>query len=235
MNILIIGDVHGRNFWKNAVEKHEKECDKIIFLGDYLDPYPWEKITRKEAINNFDEIINYKIKNKDKVILLLGNHDLPYYDRNFGRATRYDSSNAWHIIEMFKSHRSIFKLAHEEEINGKKYIFTHAGLLYDWCKRHTKLIPEIDINHINLMISNEYGIMSLTEVSRYRGGLHPYGSIVWADLYEMEHETNENLPWDYQIFGHSQQITDPVITKYWACLDCRKAFILDENGKIEEI
>ena len=35
--------------------------EKIIFLGDYLDPYEYEGITRKEAINNFEEIIAYKI------------------------------------------------------------------------------------------------------------------------------------------------------------------------------
>ena len=102
MKILICGDIHGRTFWKDAVEKHEKECDKIIFLGDYLDPYPWEYITRKNAIKNFDEIINYKLNNKDKVVLLLGNHDLPYYDKAFGRNSRYDASNAWHIMEMFQ-------------------------------------------------------------------------------------------------------------------------------------
>lgn len=34
-NILIIPDVHGRTFWKYAIDKY----DKVIFLGDYLDPY----------------------------------------------------------------------------------------------------------------------------------------------------------------------------------------------------
>jgi predicted phosphodiesterase len=57
MKTLIIPDVHGRTFWKKAIEKHKDEVNKIIFLGDYLDPYPWEGITRKEAIRNFQEII----------------------------------------------------------------------------------------------------------------------------------------------------------------------------------
>ena len=67
MSILIIGDVHGREFWKDAVAKYADECDKIIFLGDYLDPYPWENITRKQAIWNFEDIIKYKEENKEKV------------------------------------------------------------------------------------------------------------------------------------------------------------------------
>ena len=74
--LLAIGDVHGRTFWKDAVEKHADNVDKIIFLGDYLDPYKWENITRKDAIRNFQEIIDYKSNNKDKVILLLGNHKI---------------------------------------------------------------------------------------------------------------------------------------------------------------
>ena len=45
--ILILPDIHGRPFWKDAVEKHFDECDKIVFLGDYLDAYPNEEITRK--------------------------------------------------------------------------------------------------------------------------------------------------------------------------------------------
>ena len=61
MSILIIPDIHGRSFWKKAVDENMDKVDKIIFLGDYLDPYPWENITRKEAISNFDDIIKFKI------------------------------------------------------------------------------------------------------------------------------------------------------------------------------
>ena len=72
--LLIIPDVHSRVFWKEATEKYDQECDKIIFLGDYLDPYLDEGITRKEAIRTLEEVIEYKLNNKDKTVLLLGNH-----------------------------------------------------------------------------------------------------------------------------------------------------------------
>ena len=74
MKILVLGDIHGRSFWKDAVEKHFDECDRIIFLGDYLDEYPDECITRNQSKENFKEIIDLKKKNKDKVVLTLGNH-----------------------------------------------------------------------------------------------------------------------------------------------------------------
>ena len=40
--MIIIPDVHGRVFWKEIVKNSE---DKIIFLGDYVDPYPGENIS----------------------------------------------------------------------------------------------------------------------------------------------------------------------------------------------
>ena len=40
--ILIIPDVHGRSFWKKAVETGDYE--KVVFLGDYADPYEWVTI-----------------------------------------------------------------------------------------------------------------------------------------------------------------------------------------------
>lgn len=245
--ILIIGDVHGRSFWKKAVEENYDKVDKVIMLGDYLDPYPWEGITRKDAIRNFEEIIEFKKEHKDKVILLLGNHDLPYIDkRNFYTRSRYDSSNAWHIEGMFRSHISLFQLAYEEYINGKRYLFTHAGLIPQWYEKHKDLIGELTIDSLNHLLNNPQGLRALCEVTRYRGGWDRYGSIVWLDVHDMadaiqlsleaEGKTvNDDLPWEHQVFGHSQQEEHPIITNEFACLDCRKAFILTDEGGFQEV
>lgn len=46
---LIIPDVHGRTFWKKSVydylENHPEV--KIIFLGDYLDPYQYHERSKQ--------------------------------------------------------------------------------------------------------------------------------------------------------------------------------------------
>ena len=34
MEVLGVGDVHGRRIWKNIIEKESR--DKVIFLGDYV-------------------------------------------------------------------------------------------------------------------------------------------------------------------------------------------------------
>lgn len=70
MKILIIPDVHGRKFWREYIND---EFDHIIFLGDYLDPYPGEA-TAEEALQEFKDIVNFKNSNLEKVTLLIGNH-----------------------------------------------------------------------------------------------------------------------------------------------------------------
>lgn len=246
--MMVIGDIHGRQFWKNAVSKFENDVEKIIFLGDYLDPYEYEGITRKEAINNFEEIIAYKINNKDKVVLLLGNHDMHYFSKEFHTRSRYDSSNAWHIANDFKTHRSLFKLVHEEDINGKKFLFSHAGLMNSWVKRNENVIGDTTVTSINHLLEIPLGIRILTDVSSYRSWFgEKSGSIVWSDVREkidMNTSNEDNIisntdaiveGYDYQIFGHTQQNEKPIITDNWACLDCRKAFILDDDGVLTQI
>jgi len=79
IKVLIIPDVHGREFWREPVKEVLENTDaRIVFLGDYLDCYPNEFKYgfdfKEHSINNFIEIINLKKENKDRVNLLLGNH-----------------------------------------------------------------------------------------------------------------------------------------------------------------
>ena len=48
--MIIIPDIHGRSFWKDAVKGRENE--KIIFLGDYTDPYSYEGIEFWEGLQS---------------------------------------------------------------------------------------------------------------------------------------------------------------------------------------
>ena len=247
MSILINGDVHGRQFWKEAVEKNMDKVDKIIFLGDYLDEYPDENITRRQSKENFKEVINLKENNRDKVILLLGNHDYHYMHREFSRSSRYSSSNAYNYKQMFLSHESFFKIAHEETINGKKYLFTHAGVMKSWYERNKEIIGELTTDNINKLQGLRKGVSALSEVSKYRSWIgEESGSPLWSDVREkiddeksmidhvIPNEDSYVKEYDYQIFGHTQLTENPIITDKWACIDCRKAIILNDDGKLEE-
>lgn len=244
--LLVIPDVHGRTFWKEVVEKYKDEADRIIFLGDYLDRYENEDISRKQEKDNFKEILDFKLENEDKVVMLLGNHDEHYIDRSFPMSTRHSSSNAYSYREMFSSHKSFFKLAHEETVNDKKFLFTHAGVMNSWTERNKDIIGEPTVENLNKLLDNPSGIRALSDISKYRTWLgEKSGSILWSDVREKldidilsgEMTPNEDSiveGYDYQVFGHTQLSKDPIINDKWACLDCRRAFIINENGEIEE-
>ena len=245
--ILIIPDIHGRTFWKDAVEK--TPSDIIVFLGDYLDPYGYEDISWKEALQNFDDILNYKRENLDKVILLEGNHDAHYHylDRwaRYGRGSRFNIFNSKKIKKIFEENEDLFRgAAYQERSDNKLYLFTHAGVTDYWLKQNKLSLPENEDNISDWLCelySNEektpYNIFG--DVGRSRGGYSPSGSPMWADWYDDHYssskyglEGHEDI---YQIFGHTQGMTER-IEKYAACLDCRKAFLLDlEEEKIKEV
>ena len=77
-------------------------------------------------------------------------------------------------------------------------------------------------------------------ISRERGGRNPYGSLIWADVYE--HVWDEDLKDYYQVFGHT--ITFPTGPKdyaisynkhNWAMIDSSQAFIINDNGEIKPL
>lgn len=211
--VLIIPDIHGRTFWKEAVNKFR---GRIIFLGDYLDPYTYyENIDSDIAIENFKDILDFAESNPQKVTLLLGNHDCGYIFDNF-LSCRQDYQRYDEIRELYKKHWNLFKLGYKQN----KCLFTHAGVTKDWWKLHFGK-KQFNILLLNdLLKENEEW---LNEVSEYRGGLDLYGSVVWAHIYEHKELTFEGI---YQIFGHTMYYK-PIIREHYAMLDCKQAFIVD--------
>ena len=233
--MIIIPDVHGRVFWKEIVKNSE---DKIIFLGDYVDPYPGENISLIGALDNLSEIIDYKKSNPSKVILLLGNHDFMYMDFEHNRySCRHDFENEPKITKILMDNRDLFQMNYSIEVKNKLYIFSHAGILKPWIEKYKNLFGEFpgSLDKINELYRNwdpEF-ISSLLEISYYRGGWSDFGSMIWSDVREHSVSCEENI---YQIFGHTQLKDKPIIEKHFADLDCRRPFFFDEKtGDIKEI
>ena len=234
MKILIIPDVHGRLFWKTALQKGE--YDKVIFLGDYVDPYELEAVSNSTAMSNFKEILSLKISQPNHVILLLGNHDLCYLSAQYcaiAQGDRYDKENEDELKSLYRSGKGLFKLAHEETIGGIHYLFSHAGVTQPWFNLNKAIIGKPDAAHLNRLLKSKKGIMTLAQVGEARYGNYLSGSIVWADSDELA--ISDPIPNTYQIVGHTMQYDDPIITDKFACLDCRAAFSLEENGKIKPV
>lgn len=215
--ILIIPDIHGRKFWHKAEEVIDK-VDKVVFLGDYLDPYSHEGIHINDAIQEFKQILKFKEKYNDKVILLTGNHDWHYIVKEFYDCSRRSYQHLNEIHELFKDNINKFQLIYKEY----NYLFSHAGIYKTWMDKYKFTLENLTIDYF---IEKDWE--PLTECSWYRGGDFSVGSCIWADIRE---SLNNELYSDYiQIVGHTQLNVEPYFGHKIKCLDCRKCFILDTN------
>ena len=230
--ILVIPDVHGRSFWKDAVGEYASEVDKVIFTGDYHDPYEDEGISAKKSIENLEGILTFYEANKDKVVLLIGNHDFHYIVGNDNGTSRYDFVNSKLLHEIFGEYRDVMKLAYECEVGDKKYLFTHAGLMKRWYEAYADVIGELTVDNLNKLMDSPEGAGALMAMSKYRTFFgEKAGSIIWSDVRERFDckDANDGFGGWYQIFGHTQ-LKEPIVMDTWACLDCRGASIVDKDG-----
>ena len=262
MKYLVIADAHGRKFWRQAIANNIDKVDKIIFLGDYLDPYPNEIEENPELMecNNFydsqnllkmlEDIISLKKNEPDKYILLTGNHTDSYIWSKFSAASRTDYKNWEKYHKFFSENLEYFNLVWIEN----NVIFSHAGISEGWAEEflyhYMKYDEGAELEKDSLVFEtarvlkdtplknfNIHYIKAISNISYYRGGDASYGSCEWADLREhIDHhlttvkEKIVPLGEDgiYQVFGHTQ-LQKELITDKWACLDCRKGFIIDTN------
>lgn len=260
MKALVIGDIHGRKFWRSTIADNISKVDKVIFLGDYLDPYNNEIIDDEDSMEckSFDDsynmlimlsnIIELKKNEPNKYILLTGNHTDSYIWSKFAAATRTDYKNWEKYHKFFSENLDLFNLVWIED----NTIFSHAGITKGWASDFLYSYMKYDENaqlekdsvileaarvlkDTQLKDFNKYYIDSISHISYYRYGDNIHGSCEWADLREHLEITDYNDcngyipkgdPDVYQVFGHTQ-LRKPLINELWACLDCRKGFIID--------
>lgn len=215
--ILIVPDVHGRKFWHKAKELID-EVDQVVFLGDYLDPYSREGITFEDALNEFEQILEFKEKHSDKVVLLVGNHDMHYIQLEFMDCSRLNVYRRVEVHDLFMNNIDKFQLVHEVD----KYLFSHAGIYLEWTKKYEITLKELF--DFKKFLGGRWN--TLEDVSYKRGGWCKVGSCVWADIRE---SVQNELPvmFKKQIVGHTQMQEKPYITSKIACLDVRQCFMLD--------
>ncbi|KAA6301563.1 MAG: hypothetical protein EZS26_002307 [Candidatus Ordinivivax streblomastigis] len=225
--ILIIPDIHGRTFWETALSYQ----GKIVFLGDYTDPYPHEGITQENAYFAFSEIVRFKQQHPDRVTLLIGNHELHYYDRQF-QASRFSEEyyNKYHAVLTGEKSAGLFQLCKQMD----NYLFIHAGITKGWYDLHKtelqSLGDDLETQVNRLFLNNK---QAFYEVSGERGGWSRYGSPVWADAHEFFCEQEPFQKDIIQIIGHTQiGNNEPVIRKNIRLLDNQQLYLL-RNGQIE--
>lgn len=130
MKTIVLGDTHGRSFWKLIT--HLENPDRVIFIGDYFDSFD---ISGVEQIHNFKEIIEYKEtsftnagtdeQHKTEVILLIGNHDHHYFPEiGYTGTSGFQTKIAPSIMQVVDDNRHHLQMAYQMD----EFLFTHAGV-----------------------------------------------------------------------------------------------------------
>lgn len=146
MKILVLGDIHGRSVWYDIILK-EINADKIIFLGDYVSSHDLN-ITPEVQISELTKILTYKDINKDKVILLRGNHDIQHLGYSWAECSGfvYDVFSYMSGNEVKERFLNLTQWIYVYD----NIIFSHAGISKIWLEN-----IGLEINSINDLVPSE--------------------------------------------------------------------------------
>ena len=125
MRILICGDLHTKINILDIIRQKADKFDKIIFLGDYVDDW---NTPPELSLQTLELLVDFQKANSEKVILLLGNHDISEWQGGDFRCSGYNYMTHSLVRSFFDKHELSFKLAYT--IN--EMLFSHAGLTNTW-------------------------------------------------------------------------------------------------------
>jgi len=200
MRIIAIGDTHGRDTWKQIVNK-EMDADKIVFMGDYFDSK--DNINAEIQKLNFQEICEIKRLYPDKFILLVGNHDYHYLrtvDEQYSGYQMWQKQDIGALLDM-AINEGIIQMCY---INGD-FLFSHAGVTKTWCDNNgIDVKADIDISHdINELFFFK------PSAFQFKSGKNssPYGdditqSPIWVRPQSL---LQDQISWYIQVVGHTIQ------------------------------
>ena len=240
IKIMSIGDIHGRNTWKvpvfGSVQDYEhwrrevdngilefmsdqypklQSLDKIVFVGDYVDSFD---ISNVDMLRNLEEIIHFKKTYPEKVVLLLGNHDVQYFVPN-QICSGYRPEMKYDFEKLFRDNMDLFQICYYYETkyasgNPWRTLWTHAGVTQGWlryAKNSTIFNPKyrfyeefksMDFARIDEFINKlwEYQSPLLFTVDSSSGGMDHWGGPLWVRPSTLNYENVEGYD---QIVGHT--------------------------------
>ena len=205
MTYNLIGDIHGRNSWRQLVR-----TDMInIFLGDYLDPYDRDNLQADSTeYDNLQDIIRFKQQHPE-TILLLGNHDLHYlWDEHY---SRYNDERAERYAQLIREHLHLFQAAYAI---GDRVLVTHAGVTRPWLQlagiSHQQSVSQLAEAICRCMSDEESRHLFSVESTFHPDdscGISPTASPIWVrphTLLDYSALTNHHGDTIYQVVGHTQ-------------------------------
>jgi len=204
MKTVIIGDIHGRNIWKDIVSK--ESYDRVIFVGDYFDSFD---IPGLDQIHNFNEICNFAKSSEKEVVLLVGNHDLHYM--NIGQKySGFQPGFQFDISSILSENSDLLQMIYRFD----DVLVSHAGVSPVWMDENFG-----DSWSFDNMTDKINDLFKFRPRSFRFSGWDPYGddpsqSPVWIRPSSLlkSNTRNSNLIKDHliQIFGHTQMSQEQI-------------------------
>jgi UDP-2,3-diacylglucosamine pyrophosphatase LpxH len=195
MKTVILGDTHGRDYWKGIVASESP--DRVIFIGDYFDSFD---NTAVEQMHNFKEIIDWKQSGQSEVIMLIGNHDYHYMRGVSQYYSGYQSGARPAIEQLLYDNKQHMQMAYG--VNG--FLFSHAGVSMDWLKIHGYDNESNLVDWINDMW--KYKPNAFTFAGRDPYGDSTISSPIWIRPYSLQKANRDTLRDQFiQVVGHTTQ------------------------------
>jgi hypothetical protein len=196
MKHIIIGDLHGKDCWKDI---QIGRYDKVIFVGDYVDHW---SLPDDVIYQNLQDVIQLKQRNPEKVELLLGNHDAQYLHYPQFLCSGFRPGMQPLLTLLFNEHRNLFNVAYQKE----NYIISHAGITNKWYTEFVNLHSVQQIREEQDTIASLVNKVEQTaqrailhRAGRVRGG-EGHGGITWADRTELMEDMLDGY---HQVVGHT--------------------------------
>jgi hypothetical protein len=151
-------------------------------------------------MHNFQEIIDWKQSGQSEVIILIGNHDYHYMRGVSQYYSGYQSGARPAIEQLLYENRQHMQMAYG--MGG--FIFTHAGVSYDWLQAHGYDNESNLIDWINDMWKYKPNVFGFA-------GRDPYGdskisSPIWIRPYSLQQANRDTLRDQFiQVVGHTTQ------------------------------
>lgn len=135
MKIIAIGDLHGRDCWKEFLNQ---DFDEAIFLGDYFDSYT---LSREKQYLNFRDLLD-TVKKDSRIKLCKGNHDM-HYTKGYPiheKYSGYDGRNYIMFSNLLEEADEYMNLIYIRD----KHIFSHAGVTKTWLSFYNIKLEEVN-------------------------------------------------------------------------------------------
>ena len=189
----------------NWAEETLKDCDKIIYLGDFFD----SDILKSEEITALSEL---RWNNKEH-IFLVGNHELGLHDLSFSSAHLFNIANK---VVIDKPVVQVDSYAHVE-LCFLPYILDNTGRIEDYIHVKTNKLPKIIFSHNDIagiqlgkfLTTSGFDIEDIEcNCDLFINGHLHNETCIDDKIYNIGNLTGQNFSEDFCRYGHKVFIID---------------------------